>query len=258
MTATLQGRVALVTGGGRGIGKGIALELARAGAHVAVNYVVEPELAEATARELAALGAGALAVHGDVSLAADARALIAAAAERFGRLDILVNNAGYQTWGPFLDITEADWDRVIATNLKGTFLCTQAAAAYMKDHGGGAVVNIGSGSNKEPFPGLAAYTASKGGIEMLTRVTAVELGPFGIRVNCVAPGAIDVERTRLEADDFAGKWSRVTPLARIGTPHDVARAVAFLASDDASFITGQTLFVDGGLFTQARWAYEGQ
>jgi len=256
VTATLYERVALVTGGGRGIGKGIALELARAGARVAINYVVEPELADATVKEIAAAGADAFPIYGDVSVADDVRRMVASTVDRFGRLDILVNNAGFQTWGPFLDIKEDDWDRVIATNLKGAFLCTQAAAAHMKEHGGGAIVNIGSGSNKEPFPGLAAYTASKGGIEMLTRVTAVELGPYKIRVNCVAPGAIEVERTKLEADDFAGKWSRVTPLQRIGTPLDVARAVAFLAGDEASFITGQTLFVDGGLFTQARWAYE--
>jgi NAD(P)-dependent dehydrogenase (short-subunit alcohol dehydrogenase family) len=115
-------------------------------------------------------------------------------------------------------------------------------------------VNIGSGSNKAPFPGLIAYTASRGGIEMLTKVSAVELGPLRIRVNCVAPGAIEVERTKRELPDYAGTWGRATPLRRIGTPADVAGAVAFVVSDAASFITGQTLFVDGGLFTQAPWA----
>jgi NAD(P)-dependent dehydrogenase (short-subunit alcohol dehydrogenase family) len=163
-----------------------------------------------------------------------------------------VNNAGTQTWRPFLEVTEDEWDRVIRTNLKGCFLCTQAAARQMRT-AGGVIVNIGSGCNKVPFPGLAAYTASKGGIEMLTRVAAVELGPYRIRVNCVAPGAVEVERTRMELDDYAGTWGAVTPLGRIGAPADVARVVRFLASDDGAFVTGQTLWVDGGLFTQAPW-----
>jgi NAD(P)-dependent dehydrogenase (short-subunit alcohol dehydrogenase family) len=123
----------------------------------------------------------------------------------------------------------------------------------MRRTGGGTIVNIGSGCNKVPFPGLVAYTASKGGIEMLTKVAAVELAPYRIRVNCVAPGAVEVERTRLELADYAETWSAVTPLGRIGEPSDVARAVRFLASDDSAFVTGQTLWVDGGLFTQPPW-----
>ena len=169
----------------------------------------------------------------------------------FGSLDILVNNAGVQTWTPFLDVTESEWDLVIRTNLKGCFLCTQTAARAMSR--GGVVVNIGSGCNKVPFPGLVAYTASKGGIEMLTKVAAVELAPRKIRVNCVAPGAVEIERTRLEVDDYAGTWGAVTPLGRVGQPEDIARTVRFLASDDSAFITGQTIWVDGGLFTQPPW-----
>ena len=251
--STLSGRTALVTGGGRGIGREIALELARGGADVAINYLVEPERAEQTAADIVSLGVRAIAVAGDVGNAADVQRMIDEAVTRFGRLDILVNNAGTQTWSPFLDVTEGEWDLVIRTNLKGCFLCTQAAARHMRDAGGGAIVNIGSGSNKVPFPGLAAYTASKGGIEMLTRVAAVELAPHRIRVNCVAPGAVEVERTRMEADDYAGTWSALTPLGRIGTPEDVARVVRFLVSDESGFVTGQTLWVDGGLFTQPPW-----
>lgn len=250
---TLSGQVALVTGGGRGIGRGIALELARAGCSVAVNYVVEPERADQTVADLRALGVDAIAVTADVGAKADVRTMVEDVVTRLGRLDILVNNAGTQTWTPFLDVTEEEWDLVIRTNLKGSFLCTQAAAAFMKDHGGGSIVNIGSGSNKVPFPGLVAYTASRGGIEMLTKVAAVELAAHRIRVNCVAPGAIEVERTRLEMDDYAGRWGAVTPLGRVGTPEDVAGAVLFLSGPAAAFITGQTLWVDGGLFTQPPW-----
>ncbi|MGH9374266.1 MAG: SDR family NAD(P)-dependent oxidoreductase, partial [Vicinamibacterales bacterium] len=172
---TLEGRAALVTGSGRGIGKGIALELARAGCRVGVNYYVEPERAEETAAELSALGVEAFAVRADVGIRPEVGHMLDEVVRRFGRIDILVNNAGVQTWTPLLDVTEEEWDRVIRTNLKGCFLCTQAAAAHMKDRGGGAIVNIGSGCNKVPFPGLVAYTASKGGIEMLTKVAAIEL-----------------------------------------------------------------------------------
>jgi NAD(P)-dependent dehydrogenase (short-subunit alcohol dehydrogenase family) len=242
-----------VTGGGRGIGRVIAMALGGAGCRVAVNYYVEPERAEETVAELKALGVDAFAVPGDVGVGGDVRRMMDDVAGRFGRLDLLVNNAGTQTWTPLLEVTEAEWDRVIRTNLTGSFLCTQAAALHMKDHGGGAIVNIGSGCNKVPFPGLVAYTASKGGIEMLTKVSAVELAPHRIRVNCVAPGAVEVERTRLEVKDYAGTWGGVTPLGRVGYPEDIANAVLFLASDKASFITGQTIWVDGGLFTQPPW-----
>jgi NAD(P)-dependent dehydrogenase (short-subunit alcohol dehydrogenase family) len=253
--SSLAGRSAIVTGASRGVGKGIARELARAGCRVAVNYTSSAEVAEETVAEIASLGVEAFAVRADVSRPAEVEAMFAAAVARWSRIDVLVNNAGVQTWAPLVDVSEEDWTRVIDTNLKGCFLCMQAAARHMTARGGGAIVNIGSGSNKMPFPKLVAYTASKGGIEMLTKVAAVELGPLGIRVNCVAPGAIEIERTTLESPDYAGVWGRVTPLRRIGTPEDVGRAVLFLASDDASFISGQTLWVDGGLFTQANWAY---
>jgi len=252
LASTLRGRAALVTGGGRGIGRAIALELGRAGADVAVNYYVEPERAEATAADITALGVRGMTVAGDVGDAADAQRMIDEVVTRFGRIDILVNNAGTQTWTPFLEVTEREWDLVIRTNLKGCFLCTQAAARRMRSTGG-VIVNIGSGCNKVPFPGLVAYTASKGGIEMLTKVAAVELAPYRIRVNCVAPGAVEVDRTRMELDDYAGTWGAVTPLGRIGEPADVARAVRFLATDDSAFVTGQTLWVDGGMFTQPPW-----
>jgi 3-oxoacyl-[acyl-carrier protein] reductase len=256
MHQPLAGATALVTGADRGIGKGIAIELARAGANVAINYLDDPQLAQVAVAELEALGVSAFAVQADVRSKAQVTEMFARVVERAGRLDIHVNNAGIQTWKRLLDVEEDEWDLVIATNLKGCFLCTQAAARYMKDHGGGSIVNIGSGCNKVAFPDLVAYTASKGGIEMFTKVAAVELGPHGIRVNCVAPGAVEVERTKLEDPDYAGTWGRITPLGRVGQPADIGRVVTYLSSAEASFVTGQTIWVDGGMYSRAPWAYK--
>jgi NAD(P)-dependent dehydrogenase (short-subunit alcohol dehydrogenase family) len=255
MSNRLTGKSALVTGASKGVGKGIALELARAGCAVAVNYNSDRAGAEATAAEAEALDVESFPVPGNVGLSADADRMFEAVLSRFPRLDILVNNAGVQTWKPLLDLEELEWDRVIDTNLKGCFLCTQRAGRHMRAHGGGRIVNIGSGCNKVAFPNLSDYTASKGGIEMFTKVAAAELGQYGITVNCVAPGAIEIERTKLEAGDYAGTWAKLTPMGRVGTPLDVARAVVFLAGGEAEFITGQTLWVDGGLFSKPAWPY---
>lgn len=248
-------RVALVTGAGGGVGQGICLELARSGYRVVVNDIDE-RTANATRALVTDAGADGRVAIGDVSRPDDVRRMIEESVAAFGRLDLLVNNAGIQVWKPFLELEERDWDAVLAVNLKGCFLCTQAAARVMQRQGGGHIVNVGSGSNLVPFPGLASYTASKGGIQMLTKVTAVELGPLGIRVNCVAPGAIEIERTRLERADYAGAWARVTPLRRIGTPADIGRAVLMLDDDNAAFVTGQTVLVDGGLFSSPPWPAE--
>jgi NAD(P)-dependent dehydrogenase (short-subunit alcohol dehydrogenase family) len=256
MSVPLEGQVALVTGASKGIGKGIALELARAGCRVAVNYNSDKPGAEATAEEIRGMGGQAMICQANVGVAADVNAMFGSVVERFGRLNILVNNAGVQTWKGLLDLEEAEWDRVIDTNLKGTFLCTQQAARHMKDQGGGSVVNLGSGCNKVAFPHLVDYTASKGGIEMFTKVAAAELGRYGIRVNCVAPGAVEIERTKDEAGDYAGTWAKLTPLGRVGLPVDVARTVVFLVGPGADFISGQTIWVDGGLFSKPAWPYE--
>jgi 3-oxoacyl-[acyl-carrier protein] reductase len=244
---------ALVTGANSGIGKAIVSRLARAGYDVAINYKVEPEAAEELAKELQEGGVRAMAVYADIANSKDVDAMVEKILSSFGKIDALVNNAGVQVWKPMLQVEESEWDRVLNTNLKGCFLCTQRVARHMTERRSGAIVNIGSGCNKVPFPNLSAYTASKGGIEMFTKSAALELGSFGIRVNCVAPGAIETERTKAELADFAKSWANLTPLRRVGTPEDVADAVEFLLSERASFITGQTLNVDGGLFAQPRW-----
>ena len=255
MPLTLESKTALVTGASKGVGKGIALELARCGCDVAVNFNTDAPGAEATVDEIRAMGRRAFPLRGNVGNSRDVDSMFEEVSRQFPRLDILVNNAGIQTWKPLLELEEAEWDRVIDTNLKGCFLCTQRAARIMKEHGGGRIINIGSGCNKVPFPNLVDYTASKGGIEMFTKVSAVELGKYGIRVNCVAPGAIEIERTMQESRDYAGTWAKLTPVGRVGQPVDVARAVVFFAGEGGDFVSGQTLWVDGGLFTHPIWPY---
>jgi len=262
----MQRQTALVTGASRGIGKEIALELARNGYRVAVNYYNDPaSMVDATVAEIRAVQPAAqsqrhegdvLPIQADIRSSAQVAAMFERVIAAFGHLDLLVNNAGVQTWKPLLDVTEEDWDLVVDTNLKGCFLCTQQAARHMKDHGGGSIVNLGSGCNKLAFPSLVAYTASKGGIEMFTKEAAVELGRYGIRVNCIAPGSIESERTRAEDPDYAGTWSKMTPMGRVGVAADIAPTVVFLASKGASFISGQTIGIDGALFTQAQWPYK--
>jgi NAD(P)-dependent dehydrogenase (short-subunit alcohol dehydrogenase family) len=247
-------KTALVTGAGGGLGRGIALGLAEDGWDVAVNDLPGVASAEETATAVRALGRRAWVVAADVGDGRQVRAMFERLDEQANGLDLLVNNAGVQTWAPLIDLREEDWDRTIRTNLKGTFLCTQQAARRMKGRGG-VIINIGSGANQAPFPNLSDYCASRGGIEMFTKVAAVELGADRIRVNCVAPGCIEIERTRREDPQYAEKWGALTPLRRIGTPADVARVVAFLASDRAAFVTGQTVYVDGGLWSQVPWAY---
>jgi NAD(P)-dependent dehydrogenase (short-subunit alcohol dehydrogenase family) len=256
MSLPLAGKTALVTGASKGVGKGIALELARAGCHVAVNYNSDAAGAGATVSEITARGLKAFAVQANVGASAEVDAMFSMVLQEFGKIDVLVNNAGVQTWKALLDLEEAEWDRVIDTNLKGTFLCSQRAARLMKEHGGGRIVNIGSGCNKVAFPHLVDYTASKGGIEMFTKVAAAELGQYNITVNCVAPGAVEIERTKHEAGDYAGTWAKLTPLGRVGVPADIGKTVAFLAGPGADFITGQTIWVDGGLFSKPAWPYE--
>jgi len=253
----MSSRIALVTGASKGVGRGIAYGMADAGWDIAINYHSDAAGADETKRIIEEKGRRCFTISGDVGSKSDVEDIFAAVVTEFGGLDCLVNNAGRQTWSSLLDLSEEDWDKTIRTNLKGSFLCTQSAARLMKEQGrGGSIINIGSGANKQPFLNLVDYCASKGGLDQLTRVSACELGQYGIRVNCVAPGAIEIERTREESDDYAGTWSPLTPMGRIGLPEDIARMVAHLADDGANFITGQTIYVDGGLWTKTHWPYE--
>jgi 3-oxoacyl-[acyl-carrier protein] reductase len=249
---------AIVTAGDSAIGRHLVLALAGAGHDVAFTHLGAAAMAARLEAEAADLGGRARGWHSDAGDEAAVTRLHAEAADWAGTVpDVLVNNAGIQTWASLLDLRADQWDAVMRVNLRGCFLNTQAFGRALVAAGrGGAVVNLGSGCNKHAFPRLVDYTASKGGIEQFTKVAAVELGPHGIRVNCIAPGAIATERTAAEAGDYAGTWSRVTPLRRVGTPQDLCGPLLFLISDAAAFVTGQTLWVDGGAFSQANWPYE--
>lgn len=249
--------LALVTAGTSAIGRHLVTALAQAGYAVAFTHLAAAADANSIVQSIAASGGRALAVESDAGNEPQVAAFHASAAEWAGTApSVLINNAGVQTWSTLLDLSVADWDRVMETNLRGMFLNTQMAAKAMIAAGRpGAIITLGSGCNKLAFPRLVDYTTSKGGTEQFTKVAGSELGPHGIRVNCIAPGAIETDRTRAEAPDYAATWSPLTPLRRIGTPQDLVGPMLFLISDAASFVTGQTLWVDGGAFSQAPWPY---
>ncbi len=250
--------LALITAGPSAIGRSLTLALAGAGYDVGFTHLNQSQAADDLIAAVTSMGQRARAWESDAADPEQVAIFHAEAAAWAGCApSVMVNNAGVQTWASLLDLTPAQWDRTIETNLRGTFLNTQAAARAMIAAGQpGAIITLGSGCNKHAFPRLVDYTASKGGIEQFTKVAAVELGPHGIRVNCIAPGAIATERTAAEAGDYAGTWARVTPLRRVGVPEDLTGPLLFLISDAAAFVTGQTLFVDGGVFAQANWPYE--
>ncbi len=246
----LEGKRALVTGGSRGIGRAIALGLAREGADVAVNYRRSRGDAESAVREIGQMGQRAVAVQGSTDSRADVERFVAEAHDGLGGLDILVNNAGILKRTPFLDISEDEWDAILDVNLKGCFLVGQAVARRMVAAGTpGAIVNVSSAGQAVAGPNLAHYCVSKAGVAMLTKEMALELAPHNIRVNAVAPGLIetDINRADIAQDAFReGRLARI-PLGLIGAPDDVAGAVVFLASnDEARLMTGASVFVDGG------------
>lgn len=243
----LNNRIAIVTGAARGIGLAIAQRFAAEGATVVLADILDQEGAAAAA------AIGAHYMHCDVSKAADVQALVAAVAAQHGAVDILVNNAGIALGGDFLTVTEEEFDRVLAVNLKGSFLLLQACARQMVNQAAagrkpGAIINMSSVNDTLTIPGIVSYCVSKGGVSQLTRATAVALAPHGIRVNAIGPGSISTDMMKGVLADKAAlnrALSR-TPLGRVGEPSEVASIAAFLASDDASYVTGETIYVDGG------------
>jgi 3-oxoacyl-[acyl-carrier protein] reductase len=247
---SLEGKVALVTGAARGIGAAIAERLAADGASVAINYATSKEDAEALAERIRGNGGKAKAIQADIGNPSQAKAFVDAAVKEFGRLDILVNNAGKFHIGPIGTVDEADVRSLFAVNVDGPIFATQAAASYFSTEGG-RVINVSSIAATHPLPGLSVYSATKAALEALTRVWAAELGPRGVTVNAVAPGAVDTAMLKAATPRMGGEEAvkgivARTPLGRLGTTSDVADVVAFLASPDARWVTGQVVEVSGG------------
>ena len=248
MTETTASRVALITGARRGLGKAIALCLARRGADIAINDIAAgKEEAEATAQEIRALGRKAVVLTADVTIAAEVNELIEQALAEFGRLDILVNNAGITRDALLMRMTDEQWQSVLDTNLKGTFLCTRAALKPMLKQRRGRIINIASVVGIMGNAGQANYAASKGGVIAFTKAVAKEVGSRGILVNAVAPGFIMSAMTDRLEPAAAEKLHALIPLGRLGTPEEVAEVVDFLASEASRYITGQVINIDGGM-----------
>ena len=244
---SLQGKNALVTGGSRGIGRAICLELARQGANVAVNYAGNAKAAEETVEACKALGVQAVAIQADVADAAACEAMVKEVISTFGSLQILVNNAGITRDNLALSISEADFDAVIDTNLKGTFLCMKAVSRIMMKQRYGRIVNLSSVVGLRGNAGQVNYAASKAGVVGMTKSLAKELASRGVTVNAVAPGFIETDMTAAMPQAAKDAMIPTIPMQRLGAPEDVAKAVAFLASDEAAYVTGQVLAVDGGM-----------
>jgi len=243
----LNDNVAIVTGAARGIGRAIALELAKAGAKVVVNYAGRIDKAEETLELIKAGGGDGIIVQADVSKAEEVDRLVQTTLAQYGKVDILVNNAGIARDNLLLRMRESDWDAVLDTNLKGVFLCTKAVSKGMLKQRSGTIVNISSVIGVAGNAGQANYAAAKAGVLGFTKSMAKELAPRGIRVNAIAPGYISTDMTDILPEEVKQEIVRAIPLAKVGTPEDVAKAVLFLASPSAAYITGQTLCVDGGM-----------
>jgi glucose 1-dehydrogenase len=246
----LEGRRALVTGASSGIGRAIALRLAREGAAVVVNYLSKPEAAEGVVREIKEDGAKATAIQADVSNEQQVDEMFERAVRELGGLDILVNNAGMETHHPFLEMPLAAWQKVLDVDLTGAFLCAQRAARIMVEaRAGGAIVNITSVHQVIPWGGYAHYCAAKAGLDLMSKTVALELATERVRVNSIAPGAIatPINQHVWSSPEGLRDLQRKIPTERAGQPEEVAKAVAFLCSDEASYITGATLYVDGGM-----------
>jgi 7-alpha-hydroxysteroid dehydrogenase len=244
-TFSLQGKVATITGSGRGIGRGIALAFAEAGADVVCVGRTLTSI-EATAAEARGAGRRALAISCDVTDSQQVEGMVAQTIQEFGRVDILVNNAGGATFCPAMKTSERRWDAVVRLNLTAAFFCTKAVARHMLEQKSGSIINISSGDSQLPAPGMVAYAAAKAGINSMTKTMARELAPH-VRVNCILPGAIETEGSGPVLAPVIGKLLAGTPRKRMGTPRDIAMAAIFLASPAADFVTGKKLEVDGGM-----------
>jgi len=243
----LKGKNALVTGSSRGIGRAIALELAKQGANVAVNYAGNEEKAREAAEEIEQLGVKAIKIQADVANEAEVKAMIKEVVNEFGSIDILVNNAGANKDNLLMRMKEEEFDQVINTNLKGVFLCTKAAARHMMKQRAGKIVNVASIVGVSGNPGQANYVAAKAGVIGLTKTTAKEFATRNIHVNAVAPGFISTDMTNALSDEQQQGMLAMIPLEKFGQPEDVAKTVRFLVSADADYITGQTIHIDGGM-----------
>jgi len=243
----LSERVAIVTGGGRGIGRAIALRLAEAGAKVVVNDIGDGEPLEGVVREIKAMGRQALPILADVSSASEVDRLVEETMAAYGRIDILVNNAGIARDHLLLRMTEEEWDRVLAVDLKGVFLCTRAVLKHMVKQRWGRIISLASIVGIVGNPGQANYASAKAGIIGFSRTIAKEVASRGITVNAIAPGFIDTEMTQRLKEEWRQELKKRIPLGCLGSPRDVAEAVAFLAGEEAGYITGQVLGVDGGM-----------
>jgi glucose 1-dehydrogenase len=246
----LTGKVAIVTGGNSGIGMSIVLELAKQGANIVIDYIADPGAAEVLEKQVVALGEQAIGVQADVSKVSDLRKLVDAAVQTFGRVDIMVNNAGVETRTSVLDTTEAQYEKVLAVNLKSAFFGTQLAAQQMiKQGGGGRIINITSVHEDWPMPGNTAYCLSKGGMRMLTRTAGVELAPHNILVVGVGPGAVatPINTATMKDAVLLAKLDSAIPMGRMAKPEEIGSIVAFLAGSGASYMTATTVFADGGI-----------
>jgi glucose 1-dehydrogenase len=247
---SLKNKAAIVTGGNSGIGMAIALELARLGASIVIDYIAHPEATETIEQQIIALGSRAIGVEADVSKVMDLQKLIDTTVAQFGRVDIMVNNAGIETRTSILETSEAQYDHVLDVNLKSAFFGTQLAAKQMiKQGGGGRIINITSVHEDWPMPGNTAYCLSKGGMRMLTRTAGVELAPYNILVVGVGPGAVatPINQSTMKDPVLLAKLNATIPLGRVAKAEEIATVVAFLAGDGASYLTATTIFADGGI-----------
>jgi NAD(P)-dependent dehydrogenase (short-subunit alcohol dehydrogenase family) len=246
----LKNKVAVVTGASRGIGRGIALKLAAEGCHVVINYMSNESAAREVAGAIQAMGGQALVVQADVSQRPEVQRLFQAAVATFGGIDILVNNAGILQQKPFEEITDNDWDRMLAVCLKGPFLCAQEVSPYFKERRGGKIINVASMGGQFGGPKAPHYSAAKAGLICFTRSLARLLATYRVNVNCISPGFIETDMSAREINNMGGLEAvgQTIPLGRIGAPGDIGAAAVFLASEDSAYITGETINVNGGLY----------